>query len=70
MAAHELLAAHPDEPAVLDNVASWHLSRGRWEAGVVLLERELATGRALPGALQALNLARDELDRAAVTPDG
>ena len=70
VAAHELLAAHPDEPAVLDNVATWHLSRGRWEAGVVLLERELATGRALPGALQALNLARDELDRAAVTPDG
>ena len=43
------------DPAALDNVARWHMGHGRWNEAAALLEKELATGRPLPGAREALD---------------
>ncbi|HEX5012296.1 MAG TPA: hypothetical protein VFY71_18050 [Planctomycetota bacterium] len=53
--ARRLLQHFPDEPGVLDNVAHWHMGSGRPREAASLLQRELATGRALPGAEAALS---------------
>ncbi len=64
-AAGDLLRRSPEDPAVLDNVAGWHMSHGRWEFAAALLERALSTGQALPGAAEALALCRDQIAEAA-----
>ena len=63
--AGDLLRRYPDDPAVLDNVAGWHMGAGRWEFAAELLERAIATGGALPGAEQALAHCRQRLAEAA-----
>ena len=60
-AAVRLLDRHPDEPGVLDNVARWQLGEGRPAQAAALFERELATGRALPGAAEGLAESRRRL---------
>ncbi len=63
-AAEQLLERHPREPAVLDNVAQWHLAEGRCSTAAELFARELETGRPLPGAEQGLDAAMDGMDAA------
>ena len=53
--ARRLLQHFPTEAGVLDNVAHWHMGLGRPREAAELLQRELATGRALPGAEAALS---------------
>lgn len=60
-AAAHLLEHHGEDPGVLDNVAAWHALAERWDDAARLYERELATGRPLPGAherLAAVSLRR------------
>lgn len=60
-AAGELLRRWPDDAPVLDNVAGWHASRGRYREALALYERELAGPGALPGALPAARACRAAL---------
>lgn len=62
--AQQLLERHPREPAVLDNVAQWHLAEGRFDEAAALFARELETGRPLPGAEAGLGAAMDGMDAA------
>lgn len=65
-AADDLLRRYPDDALVLDNVAGWHLENERYAEAATLLQRELETGEALPGAAEALAFCIDrmqELDR-------
>lgn len=60
-AARDLLRRFPDDPPVLDNVAGWHASRGRYAEALALYERELAAPGALPGAEAAAAACRQAL---------
>lgn len=64
-AAGGLLRRHPDEAAVLDNLAYWHLGDGRARQAAELFERELRLPRPLPGAAPGLAQALEALERAA-----
>lgn len=63
-AAGGLLRRFPAEPAVLDNVAWWHLGEGRPQRAAELFERELRLPRPLPGAAAGLDQALRDLERA------
>ena|GEM_PF-3127524 len=63
-AAAHLVQRFAREPAVLDNVAHWHLAEGRHEQAAELFAREIETGRPLPGADEALGECLHELQRA------
>lgn len=53
--AQRLLQLFPDDPGVLHNVAAFFAGVGDHRRAAELYQRELATGRALPGAEQALS---------------
>ena len=67
-AADDLLRRRPTDPQALDNVAAWHAGQGRWAEALKLYERELATGRALPGAAAAAEACRAQLAAASAAP--
>jgi hypothetical protein len=54
VAADRLLQRHGEEPAVLENIAQWHLGQRRWGRAAELFERALATGHARPGTAEML----------------
>ena len=70
VAAARLVERHPEDPAILDNIAHWHLAEGRWEEAADLLARELETGRALPGAEEALGECLKRLSGKQPAPGG
>jgi len=63
-AADRLLKRHGDDPAVLENVAQWHVGERRWKEASKLFLRALETGHARPGTEglleQCLQLAEAE----------
>jgi hypothetical protein len=69
-AAVRLVDRWPSEPGVLDNVARWQLGEGRPAQAAALFERELATGRPLPGAQEGLAESRRRLEARAKASSG
>jgi len=68
VAAARLVEHNPQDPAILDNVANWHATEGRWREAAELFSREIETGRPLPGAAQALAECVRRLEAAAPKP--
>jgi Flp pilus assembly protein TadD len=67
--AKRLVERHGNDPAILDNIAHWHAVEGRWEQAAELFARELETGRALPGADEALGECLKQLGEVTSEPE-
>ncbi|MHC5212731.1 MAG: tetratricopeptide repeat protein [Planctomycetota bacterium] len=72
VAAARLVDHHATDPAILDNVANWHASEGRWQDAANLFALEIETGHPMPGAAEALAecLRLLELEQAGSSPPG